>query len=194
MLPYRVISYQLSLSSRRHSTRSIQQPQWISYQKAQKQHIFRKVFDKEIQFHHNSSRPHQNMSSEDKSLCVNGEYLNNLCFTKNIDLIANNSEELQSQISDRNQSCKSTGLNMNLSKAKVMFNEFSTCQHLRFLVSRSLNRRNKLAGELLGRITISWSKMPLYLKSKAVDQCILPIITHDCKILNAFIIEKCRVC
>jgi hypothetical protein len=148
-------------------------------------------------------------------LCINGERLNNLRFADDIVLIANDPANLQIMLNELALVSQEVGLKMNLSKTKVMFNEFTNKTHITIegttletvdeyiylgqLINRSgsllpeINRRIKLAWRAFGRNSIIFkSKMPLHLKSKTFDQCILPVLTYGCETwtLNATITNK----
>ena len=107
---------------------------------------------------------------------------------------------------------------MNLAKTKIMFNELVDDQditmnnttleivdeyvYLGQLIHKSgsllpeINRRMKLAWRAFGRNSIIFkSRMPLHLKKRAFDQCILPVMTYGCETwtLKTDIIRKLQV-
>ena len=158
------------------------------------------------------------MDWQNKGLVVDGEYLSHLRFADDIVLIANNPAELQELISDLNAASNEVGLKMNLAKTKAMYNELVDDQdliinnttldrveeyvYLGQLIHKSgsllpeINRRMKLAWAAFGRNAIIFkSRMPIPLKKRAFDQCILPIMTYGCEtwILKKEIIRKLQV-
>ena len=93
---------------------------------------------------------------------------------------------------------------MNLAKSKVLYNELvdrkailinntaleivEEYMYLEQLIHSSgsllpeINRRIKLAWSTYGKNSIIFkSRMPLYLKKKTFNQCVLPVMTYACK-------------
>ena len=158
------------------------------------------------------------LSWEGKGLNINGEHLNHLRFADDIVLIANSSQELQSLITELAEASLEVGLKINLSKTKVMYNDFIDIEnitvdgtnleivdhyiylgqliHISGSLLPEINRRIRAGWIAFGRNNIIFkSRMPLYLKKKAFDQCILPVLTYGCETWNlkAAVTQKLQV-
>ena len=153
---------------------------------------------------------------EEKGLRINGEYISHLRFADDIVLFGANGEELASRLQELNTAGRKIGLRINLSKTKVMYNSFAAqapikledipldvCSEYTYLGQlvttgeksriNEVNRRIKLGWSAFGRNShILKSKMPMELKRKVFNQCILPILTYGSEtwILNAAITQR----
>ena len=130
-----------------------------------------------------------------------GEFLNNLRFVNDIALISESAEELQEMLNDLNRESLKVGLKMNKSKTKVMFNdnvpkveinigiealeEVHEYTYLGQVIKLTVDREC----EIKRRINIGWkaynkyryilrSDMPLCLKRKIFNQCIIPLMAY----------------
>ncbi|XP_033118990.1 hemicentin-1-like [Anneissia japonica] len=65
----------------------------------------------------------RNLDWNDKRILVNGEYLNNLSFADDILLFCHHPEEVQIMLEELNEESNKVGLNINISKTKVMFSK-----------------------------------------------------------------------
>ena len=78
---------------------------------------------------------------------IDGEWLNNLRFADNIVLISKDPQELQAMINQLNTYSKAIGLEMNLFKTQIIFNELVDAQDQIIVEvgwSRSTNQRQQM--------------------------------------------------
>ena len=153
---------------------------------------------------------------EEKGLRVNGEYISHLRFADDIVLFAANAEDLTSRLEELNTAGQKIGLRINLTKTKVMYNSFAVQEPVKLqgkpldvcleytylgqLVTtgeknriNEVNRRMKLGWRAFGRNShIMKSRMPMVLKRKVFNQCILPVLTYGSEtwVLNAAITQR----
>ena len=147
---------------------------------------------------------------ESKGIKIDGEYLSNLRFADDIALFAENLHDLQLMIDELNEESKKVGLHMNFSKTKIMCNnhigdkntkieiedtELEKVDHYIYLGQRISMRPSK-EEEIKRRITLGWqafgrasstfknNKIPLILKRRVYNQCILPIVTYGAETWN----------
>ena len=149
---------------------------------------------------------------------VNGKYLSHLRFADDIVIFSNSATNLQTQIKELNESSKLSGLKMNLNKTQVMFNNFSTPQPIKIddqqleqvnkyiYLGRIITMNDDIMAEILNRAKLGWrafgrlnsvfkNNMPICLKRKVFDQCVLPVLTYGCETwtLNAKATQKLKV-
>lgn len=139
---------------------------------------------------------------EDKGINVNGEKLNHLRFADDIVIIANNFNEMESMLQDLDIASRKRGLKMNMKKTKVMADQSvkhkpiiingTELEHVseyiylgqRFTLTErnqdnEIRRRIKAGWQAFGRYShIMKGNLPLCLKRKVYDQCILPSMTY----------------
>ena len=138
---------------------------------------------------------------EEKGIKIDGEFINHLRFADDIVLLASTFEELQEMLQELNKESKRVGLKMNLSKTKTMSNAFISPQKITIgmdeleavcsytylgqvitmngSIMEEINNRVKLAWRAFGRNSaIFKSGLPICLKRKVFDQCILPVLTY----------------
>ncbi|KAI5743164.1 hypothetical protein M8J77_015214 [Diaphorina citri] len=138
---------------------------------------------------------------ERKGIEINTEYLNHLRFADDIVVISSKADELEEMLKDLTNTCLEIGLKMNLSKTKVMYNEFTPKKHIQInntrieevqsyiYLGQEITMDGKMANEINRRIRIAWgsfgknsivfkSNMPMCLKRKVFNQCILPALTY----------------
>ena len=65
----------------------------------------------------------KNLSWEEMGLEINGEKINNLRFADDVVLVAESAEQLQIMLDDLNTESKKAGMEINLSKTKILSNE-----------------------------------------------------------------------
>ena len=78
---------------------------------------------------------------------IDGEWLNNLRFADDIVLISKDPQELQAMINQLNTYSKAIGLEMNLFKTQIIFNELVDAQDQIIVEvgwSRSTNQRQQM--------------------------------------------------
>ena len=155
---------------------------------------------------------------ENTGLNINGVYLNHLRFADDITVVTNSLDDIQLKIQQLSDASAKVGLKMNLAKTKIVLNKFVEMEdvivdgnkievveeyiYLGQLQSGNknmfgeINRRTKMGWSAFGKLnSIFKSNMPLCLKRKVFDQCILPVITYGCETwsLNSKMIQKLRV-
>jgi ribonuclease HII len=143
----------------------------------------------------------RSLNWEENGIQINGEYLNHLRFADDIVIISESKEQLQVMLQELATESKKRGLKLNKGKTKTMTN---TNEELNAIVQNttleqvseyiylghriSLQERNQ-EQEIKRRIIAGWkafgrnndimkSNMPICLKRKVFDQCILPAITY----------------
>lgn len=146
---------------------------------------------------------------EEMGIKIDGEWLSNLRFADDIVLTSKDPEELQTMLEQLNTKSKAIGLEMNLSKTQVMFNELVDGQdrvvvidgtqlkvvnsytYLGQLVTfdsskeKEVKRRISFGWQAFGRASsIFKSKMPNSLKRRVYNQCIIPTITYGAETWN----------
>ena len=141
------------------------------------------------------------LSWENKGINIDGENLNHLRFADDIVLISENPDELQAMLSDLNKESLKVGLKMNRSKTKVMYNDntqrrvikveeeiIEEVQEYNYL-GQVLKLTKDNENEVKRRIILGWkafgkqrhimkSSLPICLKRKVYNQCILPTMIY----------------
>ena len=143
----------------------------------------------------------RNLEWDNKGINVNGEYLSNLRFADDIVLFSDSGEELQQMMAELNRESLKVGLKMNRKKTKVMFNSFIQPQQIKiddeaievvedyiylgqnikasYDHSREIKRRIGMGWSAFGKLnSIMNSKLPLSLKRKVYNQCVLPVLIY----------------
>ena len=146
---------------------------------------------------------------EERGIKIDGEAFNNLRFADDIVLASEDPEELQAMLNKLNEESKAIGLEMNLSKTQVMFNELideedqtiqvdgetlkvvSSYTYLGQLVTThpskesEIKRRIALGWQAFGRAnSVFKSKLPTCLKRRVYNQCIIPTISYGAETWN----------
>ena len=141
---------------------------------------------------------------EHRGINVSGELLNHLRFADDIALIGNNGTEIEEMMNELNEESKKLGLKINFKKTKVMYNAHASKSkvyignqeiemvdeyiYLGQLVSMQTDKSN----EVKRRIAAGWiafnnhrdllkGKLPMCLKRKIYNQCVLPAMTYGCQ-------------
>jgi len=148
---------------------------------------------------------------ENKGINIDGEHLSHLRFADDIIIFANNMQDLQQMINEINTVSQEVGLSINLKKTKIMKNKYVTDDNQAITINNieiekvdhyvylgqliSMESASK-EQEIKRRITMGWQafgraseifknkNMPLILKRKAYDQCILPTVTYGAETWN----------
>lgn len=134
-------------------------------------------------------------------LRVNGENISHLRFADDIVLISSDPVELQEMINQLNEESNKLGMKMNMKKTKVMFNKFSSeievqvnankiekVQQYVYL-GQLVTMQSDKTDEIKRRIVAGWvafnknrdimkSKIPMCLKRKVYNQCVLAAMTY----------------
>lgn len=138
---------------------------------------------------------------ENRGLNIDGMHLHHLRFADDIVLISTDLDELNIMLNELNEESRKIGLHMNLNKTKIMSNipqynitidntTIENVDHYIYLGHKiKLGKENQNA-EIKRRIHLAWvafgklnyifkdKKVPLHLKRKAYNSCILPVITY----------------
>lgn len=155
---------------------------------------------------------------DSKGIRINGEYLNHLRFADDLVLLSNNPLELQKNLNELHSESIRSGLNLNISKTKVMFNKYAARSNITVdgkqlenvdsyvylgqqigmedMNIKEIERRVKLGWQAFGRLQFVFrTKLPLCLKRKVFDQCVLPVLTYGCETwtTNIKAIQKLQV-
>jgi Reverse transcriptase (RNA-dependent DNA polymerase) len=155
---------------------------------------------------------------EEKGVPINGEHLSHLRFADDIVILSQDPKDLQSRMQELADVSQTVGLKINVSKTKVMRNCFSdpaiicisgtqleqvsSYVYLGQQVSidgsmhDEIARRTKLGWSAFGRLnSIFKSDLPLCLKRRVFNQCVLPVLTYGCETwtLNTRDVQRLRV-
>lgn len=138
---------------------------------------------------------------ESMGVNINGKYLSNIRFADDIALFGNTEKELQQMIKELNIKCKEVGLQLNISKTKVMTNtsepihisvenlELQQVETFIYL-GKTVSFKNQDNEEITRRINNGWKRfwslkhifknkqILMKLKAKVFDSCILPVLTY----------------
>ena len=147
----------------------------------------------------------------EKGIKIDGEYLSHLRFADDIIIFASTKEELQQMLTELNEASKSVGLHMNFRKTKIMRNEHTEnadeileienrqleeVEYYIYLGQQISRRDSSKVNEIKRRITLGWQafgkasqvfknkKIPIILKRKVYNQCILPTVTYGAETWN----------
>ncbi|CAG4947891.1 unnamed protein product [Colias eurytheme] len=149
---------------------------------------------------------------------VKSEYLNHLRFADDLVLISETGKELQHMVKSLNQASKLAGLEMNLSKTMVMTNNTKvpiyvdniplpyTEKYIYLGKQISFDRLSNYQ-EIERRAQLTWNKywsfkeifksnMPIKLKTKVMNSCLIPCLTYACQTwkFNKSVKEKIITC
>jgi hypothetical protein len=137
-------------------------------------------------------------------ISLNGHHLTNLRYADDVVEFAQNIPNLETAILRSDKCTKEVGLKMNIKKCVTMCNDFCTKHPViiegqeipnveKFIyLGQEINTKGDFSGEISRRIQLSWaafnkfkgiftSKIPLCLKRKLYNQCILPVMTYGCQ-------------
>lgn len=142
-----------------------------------------------------------------KGLKIDGQYLSNLRFADDIILLADNLEDIKIMLQELQEVCATVGLKMNIGKTKFMTNlvpsnnliiensEIGLVDKYTYLGHElSISKANQTR-EINRRIILSWaaygklrdvfkSDLPICLKRKVFNQCVLPVMTYGAETLT----------
>lgn len=142
-----------------------------------------------------------------KGLNIDGLNLTDLRFADDIALVSDNLQDIREMLEDLQEVCDRVGLKINISKTKYMTNlvpsgnitigdeEVELADKYIYLGHEIRISRDNQTCELRRRITLSWaaygkmrevfkSNIPMCLKRKAYNQCILPVMTYGAETLT----------
>ncbi len=138
---------------------------------------------------------------DDMGLKIDGEYLNNLRFADDIVFLSDSGEDLKKMISDLHKESLKVGLVMNMKMTKIMFNKHLIGRQIMIgnkalevveqytYLGQMVSANPAHEKEIRRRIGMGWSafgkqnlvmnmNLPLSLKRKVYNQCILPVLTY----------------
>ncbi|KAI8425563.1 hypothetical protein MSG28_011388 [Choristoneura fumiferana] len=135
-----------------------------------------------------------------KGIKIDTEYLSNLRFADDIVIFAKTSKELEIMIGELSNASKNIGLQMNTLKTKVATNstqnpiknndtQIEYVDSYVYLGKQMSFRKSRHEDELDRRINMTWkkywsfkeimkAKLPLKLKKKVIDSCLLPCLSY----------------
>ena len=146
-----------------------------------------------------------NINWENKGVRIEGEYLSHLIFADDIVLIANSTSKLQEMLQDIHDISNPVGLKMRLGKTKVMCNEHVNKDDVivdgkkieevdsYVYLGQMVTKDHDQIQEMKRRIGQGWSafckldnimrdkNVPMRLKRKAFNECILPVMKYGCE-------------
>ena len=123
---------------------------------------------------------------ENKGVRIDGEYLSHLIFANDIVLIANSTSKLQEMLQDIHDISKTVGLKMHLGKTKIMCNKHVNKDDV------IVDGKKIVEVDSYVYLGQGWSafckqdnimrdkNVPMRLKKKALNECILPVMTYGC--------------
>lgn len=160
----------------------------------------------------------KNLRWETKGINVKGEFLSNLRFADDIVLFSETPKQLEKMINELDTISRQIGLELNTTKTKVMTNNIHTPIKVNNIILEYVAsyiylgkeisfKKSRNTDEIDRRIALSWNKfwsnkellksrLPLKLKKKILDSCILPCLSYGCQtwIYNNYTKNKIQVC
>ena len=142
----------------------------------------------------------RNIQWENIGIPIDDKMLTNLRYADDVAKFGRTPLDLQRAINRGSEETKQIGLKMNIGKCSVMFNDFCDEDSIEIdgqplekmnkfvYLGQEINTKGDFDGEISRRIQLSWaafskfrsifiSRLPLCLKRKLLDQCILPVMT-----------------
>lgn len=138
-----------------------------------------------------------------KGIHINDKTLSHLRFADDIVLFSESAKQIESMVNELSSASQRIGLELNTSKTKIMTNSDcatiivnnSPLQYVEdyvYLGKLVSFKKSRHSDDLHKRITASWGKfwsykeilkstLPIKLKTKILDSCILPCITYGCQ-------------
>lgn len=144
---------------------------------------------------------------DNRGINVNGETLSHLRFADDIVLISDRLDEANKMVSELSVASQKVGLKINIAKTQFMTNLVPSCnlmlegKEIQYVISYKylgheirigrdnqtceLNRRIGLTWAAFGRLRhVFKSDIPMCLKRKVFDQCVLPVLTYGSETLT----------
>ena len=132
---------------------------------------------------------------------IGDEYLSNLRFADDIVLFSESAIGLQQMLEELNRESLKVGLKMNKKKTKIMFNRHIQAEQIQIqnealevvdeyvYLGQLIQTNTSFETEIKRRIKLGWSafgrqnnilrgSLPLCLKRKVFNQCVLPVMTY----------------
>lgn len=153
-----------------------------------------------------------------KGINIKGKFLSNLRFADDLVLFSETASQLQGMINELNCVSRDIGLELNIDKTKIMSNnahrpifvenrQLEYVQQYIYLGKQLSLSKSRHCDELERRITMTWNKfwshkevlksnIPLRLKKKIMDSCLLPCLSYASQtwIYNAYTKRKIMTC
>lgn len=153
-----------------------------------------------------------------KGIKIGTQFLSNLRFADDIIIFAKTSNELETMIRELDTASKKIGLQLNTSKTKVATNSIQRpiivngtaieyVESYIYLGKQISFKKSRHEDELQRRINMTWrkywtfkeilkAKLPLKLKKKVIDSCLLPCLSYGAQtwIFLKKTIHKIRTC
>ena len=137
----------------------------------------------------------------EKGIRIGNDNLSHLRFADDIILFSDSANQLQQMVNELNRESLKVGLKMNKKKTKVMFNSLVQEERIEIqdevlesvneyiYLGQLVNSNTSFETEIKRRIRLGWSafgrqnnilrsSLPLCLKRKVFNQCILPVMTY----------------
>ena len=146
----------------------------------------------------------KNAQLEEKGIDINGEKPSNLKFADDVVLPTEDVRDMEHQLTTVNEESLKIGLKMHKGKTKFMTNmdttdniqingtEIEKVNNNKYL-GQTITMENSTKQDVSNRIKAGWSvfgkyreifldkHLPMSLKSKVCNQCVLPAITYGCQ-------------
>lgn len=144
---------------------------------------------------------------DEMGIKVDGEFLSHLRFADDIVITADSIDQAQSMLTSLHAACKDVGLKINFAKTQFMTNlvlsqnisvdnaYIEQVVRYKYLGHELKITRDNQTSELHRRIGLTWaafgklrdvfkSEMPICLKRKVYNQCVLPVLTYGAETLT----------
>ena len=161
----------------------------------------------------------KNSELESRGIDIDGEKLTDLRFADDVALTTGTVEDMEVQLNILNEESKKVGLKIHRGKTKFMTN-FATTQKIEIegieiekveqykYLGQTIALEDRTANEVQLRIKAGWAvfgkykeifqnkEIPICLKRKVFNQCIIPTMTYGCQTwsLTKDIVNKMEVC
>lgn len=146
----------------------------------------------------------KSLTWDKEGIRINGEYLNHLRYADDIVLMTNCAEKLENMANQLCDAGAKVGLKMNMKKTKVMHNQHAKAGKIKInnievetvdkyiYLGQLINMHSDKTEEVNRRLVAGWStfnnvrnimtgKLPMHLKRKVFNQCVLPTLTYGCQ-------------
>lgn len=140
---------------------------------------------------------------KNRGLYIQGKYLSHLRFADDLVLLSESSSQLQYMLNCLHEASRQVGLEMNITKTKVMTNHIKSkiivenvsleYVHQYIYLGKQIGfQKDSNDLEVERRVRQTWNKywsykevfkseMPVFLKKKVMDSCLIPCLTYACQ-------------